>query len=122
MRKKLNYKNRIAGLLLFLGVKPSVSTGIRNEATYGYGKLGDYGYWQYTLINVHDLCSACPYNKLKIDTYMNKIHVYKKVFISAVNAGHTLYAFKLFKNILGMDIKTAKELFDIHILSKKEVK
>ncbi len=42
-------KRSIAKLLKFLGFKPKRSTGIHGYLTYGYGKLDEYGFWEYSL-------------------------------------------------------------------------
>ena len=48
--KKISMKsNEIALMLFFLGFKYHNSTGICGRTTHGYGKLDNYGYWEYPL-------------------------------------------------------------------------
>jgi len=45
-------KEFIAKILYKIGVKPTYSTGICGRLTCGYGKLDNYGYWEYPLYEV----------------------------------------------------------------------
>lgn len=42
-------KNQIAKILNLIGIKPNISSGICGGTTFGYGKLGPNGYWEYEL-------------------------------------------------------------------------
>jgi len=46
---RLGMKRFIAKILKFLRFKPKCSTGIHGLKTSGYGKLDQFGFWQFPL-------------------------------------------------------------------------
>jgi len=43
----MNWKIFIANVLLVMGIRPTYSTGVGGELTAGYGKLNEWGHWEY---------------------------------------------------------------------------
>jgi hypothetical protein len=52
-RIPLAVRHQIAAFLFAAGVKPKYSTDIAGYLTSGYGRLDDYGFWEY------ELCELC---------------------------------------------------------------
>lgn len=50
-RIPLEVREDIAAFLLAAGRRPCCSTGIGGETTRGYGRLDEYGYWEYPLLD-----------------------------------------------------------------------
>lgn len=51
MKRKLDFKRSdiIAIILYLLGIKPGYTISVADSIEYGYGKLHDFGFWQFTL-------------------------------------------------------------------------
>lgn len=45
----MNWRKIIAKILSNVGIRPTYSHNIAGELTCGYGKLDDYGFWQFPL-------------------------------------------------------------------------